>query len=48
MSIYIQQIDEMKQKLEQSENEKIDIIRERDQAWEDLRNVESAFSDVHR
>lgn len=47
MSGYIQQIDELKEKLETADDEKLKIIHERDLALEDLRNVESAFSDVH-
>ena len=44
----IQRVEELKGKLDEADLEKIDLIRERDQAWEDLRNVENAFSDVHR
>jgi chromosome segregation ATPase len=47
MSGFIQQIDILKEKLQIADDEKLKIIRERDQALEDLRNVESAFSDVH-
>jgi DNA repair exonuclease SbcCD ATPase subunit len=44
----IQSAEELKAKLNDVELEKIDLIRERDQSLEDLRNVENAFSDVHR
>lgn len=46
--MFIQQIDQLKQRMEEAETEKQTLIKERDQAMEDLRNVESAFSDVHR
>ncbi|CAG7832893.1 unnamed protein product [Allacma fusca] len=48
MALYAQQIDEMKQKLDRADAIKQVLINERDQALEDLRNVENAFSDVHR
>jgi hypothetical protein len=46
--MYVQKVDELKGKLEGAELEKRGLIQERDQALEDLRNVESAFSDVHK
>ncbi|CAL8115450.1 unnamed protein product [Orchesella dallaii] len=48
LSMFIQQIDQLKQRMDEAEAEKQTLIKERDQALEDLRNVESAFSDVHR
>lgn len=48
LSMFIQQIDQLKQRMDDAETEKQTLIKERDQAHEDLRNVESAFSDVHR
>lgn len=39
---------DMSQTLEESTAEKFVLIKERDQALEDLNNVESAFADVHR
>jgi len=48
LSMFIQQIDQLKQRIDETETEKQTLIKERDQALEDLRNVESAFSDVHR
>jgi len=47
-SEYLDQIDELHEKLDASDEEKLKLIRERDVALEDLRNVENAFSDVHR
>lgn len=46
--MYIQKVEDMNIKLQQSEEEKCVLIKERDQALEDLSNAESAFSDVHR
>lgn len=46
--MFIQQIDQLKQRMDEAETEKQTLIKEKDQALEDLRNVESAFSDVHR
>jgi len=46
--MYVQKVDDLKGKLDVAELEKRELIQERDQALEDLRNVESAFSDVHR
>ena len=48
MALYAEQIDDLKQKLERADGIKQVLINERDQAFEDLRNVENAFSDVHR
>jgi chromosome segregation ATPase len=41
-------VEDLKTKVDDAELEKADLIRDRDQTLEDLRNVENAFSDVHR
>jgi len=48
LAIYAEKMDELKQKLERSNEEKGSFIKDRDQALEDLNNVESAFSDLHK
>jgi len=48
LAMYAEKNDDMKQKLERSNEDKGSFIRERDQALEDLNNVESAFSDLHK
>jgi hypothetical protein len=47
-TLYKDKVEDLKHKLEESTDEKIVLIKERDQALEDLSNVETAFSDVHR
>lgn len=45
-SLFIE--DELRIKLEQVEMENLDLITERNEALEDLRNVENAFADLHK
>jgi len=48
IALVTEQIQDLKCKMDHAENDKMVLISERDQALEDLRNVETAFSDLHR
>jgi hypothetical protein len=48
MSENIRLVEKLKKQLSDVEKEHANIISERDEALEDLRNVENAFNDVHR
>lgn len=48
LGMYSEKIEDLKRELEQSDKDRCLLIKERDLAIEDLSNVESAFSDVHR
>lgn len=42
------EVEDWKAKAMDLERDKMELVRERDQAQEDLHNVEAAFSDLHR